>query len=536
MKDKLLFTVIILVIFVSSNFQLIKNYQSLPSGTTYLGATGFFFDYYQFLSWMRDGNEGKFLIASRYIPEQEKPVLLHPFFPVLGFIGGRMGLSLPVAYHLARNLFLGLFLTSLYILVRTIFNEIKYQRLAYLTILLSSAFPYINLNNGGVSLGPLIPFWQTFYALQKFDIPVHHLLAKSLFVILIALVISSRRRLIAIVLVSVLLVLVNPASMSFMLVILCISIVLARGPLFFKVSPRMSEVTPYKELIVIFLSVIPFMLYNYHIFTSGNPWKYYYYGEKVGRYMVSLWEYIGSLGPLFLTSILSLKYFRKFSFGEVFLSVWNFLPAIMFPFVGRQIPFSMSRLFSVDLYIPSTILTVFFFRNFHRFQRSQPSRLTSFTPVVSLFLITILMVSLGLGITYSVGSAFSYKYNNYYNVFLPKELVSAIDFIHKNSRKSSTILAGENLSNMLPSVISNRVVWGRKDAYADYNAVTNQVHDIYLRRIDNNKILDRLKQWRVQYIIFGIDHVRYDEFLAKGKINGIKEVFRSEDVVVGEVQ
>src|SRR3989338_1919452 len=122
---KLVFTALILVIFISANFQLIRNYQSSPSGSTHLGATGFFFDYYQFLSWMRDGSNGKFLIASRYITDREKPVLLHPFFPVLGFIGGRMGLSLPVAYHLSRNLFLGLFLASLYFFVRTIFNEIK---------------------------------------------------------------------------------------------------------------------------------------------------------------------------------------------------------------------------------------------------------------------------------------------------------------------------------------------------------------------------------------------------------------------------
>ena len=79
-------------------------------------------------------------------------------------------------------------------------------------------------------------------------------------------------------------------------------------------------------------------------------------------------------------------------------------------------------------------------------------------------------------------------------------------------------------------------MWGRKDAYADYNAVTNQVHDIYLRRIDDNKILDRLKQWRVQYVIFGIDHVGYGNFLGKGEIQGLKKVFEEGDIVLVEVE
>lgn len=517
---KILIVVFILFILIAANFQVIRNVAVAPQDTFYTGAMGFFFDYYQFLSWMRDGENGTLLLSSRYIPARESGVLLHPLFPLLGGIGKLVQLPSYLMYHLARNVFLLAWIGSMASLC-IVFSKKKRERIAlFFLILFASSFP-------SITLSPIIPFWQTFYTLEKFIIPPHHLLANTLFLIIIVFLaskLSFARKLnffegLFLSLCSIILFLVNPGSATFLLFLFII--------VFAVWWSDSRNLTPSIPGILLF-SVLPFALYNFVIFQTKIPWKYYYEGEAVGRYMVTFFEYLLSLGPLFFIALFSFFYLRKFRLLEKISAIWLILPPLLFPFVGRQIPFSMSRLFALNLFIPASLLTVFFLQNFKPQDR--------WNRLGKRILIFLLSLSLALGFSYSLKNVFSYQLPFYYNIFLPKDLLTSIEFIQNNTNSSHTILAGQNISSLLPAFTDARVVLGRLDAYPDYEKVKSEADDIYFRRIADNQILIRLKTWHVKYILFGLDHIGYDTFLGKGEIEGIEEVWRSGNIVIAEVR
>lgn len=525
---KIIIFVFCLFIFVSANFQLYKDWQNTPPGTVYFGATGFFFDYYQFLSWIRDGTKGKILVSCRYIPSHEPPVLVHTFFSLTGFITSFLHLEPYLVYHLFRNLFLATWILSFWILVKIVFAKKLERYLAFFLILASSAFPVMEISQSSLRLSPLISFWKTFYTLEKFAIPPHHLWANTFFLLLIVLIVRnlnkvaiSWRQYAMISLVSLAIALSNPGAMTFLLMILGLLFILA-------LLKRKEEDKKYIRIfLVIFLTVAPFFLYYWQVFNRALPWKYYYYGEKVGRYNVGIGQYIGSLGPLFLTALMSFLYLKKFRYQEKILASWLILPIVMFPFVGRQLPFAMSRLFALTLFIPSSLLTIYFFTQFKT--QSVEETLARWMMVV------FLVVSLSLGFVYSFGDVYGQKFVNYYNVFLPKELLEAIDYLKQNSHSFSTVLAGENISNLIPAFANNHVVLGRQDAYANYEDVEKKVGEIYLRQITDEEIFKRLRSWNVQYLIFGLDQVGYEEFLKKGTIPQLRQVYKAGNISVVEV-
>lgn len=524
---KIIIFVFCLFIFVSANFQLYKDWQNTPPGTTYFGATGFFSDYYQFLSWIKDGERGKILVSSRYIPSSEQPILIHIFFPIIGYLGSFMQLKPYVIYHLVRNIFLAAWILAIFSLVK-IFVADKRQPLAFFLILASSSFPLIEISKTSLQLLPMIDFWRTFYTLEKFNIPPHHLWANTFFLILIVLIVRnlnkvaiSWRQYAMISLVSLAIILSNPGAMTFLLMI--------AGSLFVLAAVRRGEEEKryIKIFAIILLSAAPFFLYYWQVFNHAIPWKYYYYGEKVGRYNVGIGQYIGSLGPLFLTALMSFLYLKKFRYQEKILASWLILPIVMFPFVGRQLPFAMSRLFALNLFIPSSLLTIYFFTQF----KAQSVTKT----VARCAIVVFLVVSLSLGFIYSFGDVYGQKFVNCYNVFLPKELLEVIDYLKQNSRSFSTVLAGENISNLIPAFANNHVVLGRQDAYANYEDVKKKVGEIYLRQITDREIANRLASWNVQYLIFGLDQAGYEEFLKKGEVDFIKKAFTAGNIVVAEV-
>lgn len=151
-------------------------------------------------------------------------------------------------------------------------------------------------------------------------------------------------------------------------------------------------------------------------------------------------------------------------------------------------------------------------------------------------LILFLSVSLALGFFSSLENVFFTHPPFYYNIFLPNDLLRSIEFIEKHTTSSHGVLAGQNISSLLPAFTNARVLLGRLDAYPDYEKVKSEVDDIYFRRIPDTQILLRLKTWHVKYILFGLDHIGYETFVGKGKIEGIDEVFESGDIVIAEVK
>ncbi len=76
--------------------------KTVPAGTVYMGSIGNNYDQASYLSWMKEGQEGKLLFEELYTTEKQSGLFFNPFFLVCGQFARFTGLDLIVAYHLLR--------------------------------------------------------------------------------------------------------------------------------------------------------------------------------------------------------------------------------------------------------------------------------------------------------------------------------------------------------------------------------------------------------------------------------------------------
>ena len=77
---------------------------ALPEDQVFLGFLANSDDSHVYLSWMREGAQGRWLSAMRVTPEPHDPALLVPLYKVLGKIARALGWSNEAVFHLARLL------------------------------------------------------------------------------------------------------------------------------------------------------------------------------------------------------------------------------------------------------------------------------------------------------------------------------------------------------------------------------------------------------------------------------------------------
>ncbi|MBI4065036.1 hypothetical protein HY409_01535, partial [Candidatus Gottesmanbacteria bacterium] len=171
------FGVVIFVFFVTF-FPIFSAIWRAPADTTYVYAYGFTPDYYQFISWIRDGMNGT-LISPRYIPTPYPSVFIHPFFTMLGFAGKLIHTNPFLIYLMSRFFALAIFLYTFFLLVKTCRFPPFYRIIAFLFLVTATGFFRLIPDGGSYRLlDPLLGFTNT-NVLGKFTEPPHHILALS---------------------------------------------------------------------------------------------------------------------------------------------------------------------------------------------------------------------------------------------------------------------------------------------------------------------------------------------------------------------
>lgn len=136
-----------------------------------------------YLGKMRLGARGEWLFYLFYTPEPHEPMLAYFFHLLLGKLAAGLGLSLPLAYHLAR-IILGLgFLMTIYAFVAHFTPDVTLRRLAWLLCAIGSGLGWLLVLVGAASwlgslpLDFLLP--EAYVFLVLYSLP-HLALAESL--------------------------------------------------------------------------------------------------------------------------------------------------------------------------------------------------------------------------------------------------------------------------------------------------------------------------------------------------------------------
>lgn len=180
-----LYTLIILIISVSAllllEAQNIFYFEHTPPGNTYLGTIHYSPDYFNYLSWIKQGDTHILSSTLLYTEEDIPDTFVRWFFVLIGRIGSLFGFNPIVAYHAAVVAFSLSFMISGFILIREIIQAKLKQIFAYFFFVYSTAWPVITMAGGTLHFDYHWFWYNTGNFFSRFGPTPHHLLSNTLF-------------------------------------------------------------------------------------------------------------------------------------------------------------------------------------------------------------------------------------------------------------------------------------------------------------------------------------------------------------------
>lgn len=473
-------------------------------------------DYYQYISWMKDGADGKILITSRFSPDEfvRKPVYL--FYPIAGFIFSKLGLNLFVGYTLLR-IFLSLSkLSFIYFFIVSVLKRSSQRKLAFFLALFLPPFYGIR------PLRIFLPDVSSIDLLQRtFFIP--HDLATTIF-LLAASVFFNRglnARKVRPVIISCVLLFLASVTNPVMLAVFYIFFSFAVFLTFLKQRSGLKHLVFYSSLI--FVAGLPLILYYRHLFTTTLPFSWMFNQQKTVTLNISLKDFILGCGPAaFLFPFAIPGFFKRKDFLSKLVISWAVLPFFLLPLLGRTIPFSQERIFEMSHFIPLSILataTVSKLLDRHR----APGAF--FFLIFAVFAVPYFYLSLKSQI-----EMFSFPY---FNIFVPRSTVEAFEWMDKNTPGESTVATGYYTGNMLPAFSHNKVLYGHDFVTFEANKRLNENLVVLNNESDPGQVEEILRRNKISYILLTPETPKFEQ-TGLPKLKFLRLIFFNENNSIWE--
>jgi len=492
----LFLTFLITVSGLSSLFY--NQFRVAPPNTVYTFAHNYVPDYYQYLSWMKDGADGKILITSRYSPDNftRKPAYL--FYPLLGWISGKLGLPLFLGYTIAR-IFLSLFkLGIIFWLISQIFSRSAERKLAFFLALFLppfyKLFPFQMLRRDITSLDIL---QRTFF--------LPHNLATTIFILAGSICIniyigaSNKKARVSkfLILASIFFFLAsvtNPAMLAIFYLFLGVALLIT-----FLQKPSRKLIT---GSLVAFSPGFLAIIFYQHLFSHFLPFSWLFNQQKNVILMTNLKDYFLNCGPvIFFFPFAVLPFLKIKKFLANFVLSWGIIPFLIFPLLGKVLPFSQERFFEISHFIPLAILASAGFYSLTNLIKKEKMKIVTqrgLVAVLVIFVLPYLWFSLRSQI-----DLFAKPY--YFNIFIPKSTLEAFSWLDKNTPDESVVAAGFYTSNMLPTFSHNKVVFGHE--FVTYKAPERKADTETILGQDTPppQILELLRKNQIRYLLVNLE-------------------------------
>ncbi len=518
---------IILLITVAGLWTLLYNqFKVAPPKTLYTFAHNYVPDFYQYLSWMKDGADGKILITSRYSPDNFKRQPVYLFYSLLGWLSARIGLPLFLGYTVARIFSSLLKLLTIYFLICQIFKKSTERKLAFFfTVLLPPfyhLFPFQMLRPDISSLDVLL---RTFFLPHNLAATIaimiaaiyfnHYLNASKTEHKNIHIPISNIRYLLLSTALLFLAGIANPALLTIFYLFLGGAVVIT-----FLQKPNVTLII---SSLVIFLPGFLLILYYQYLFSHALPFAWLYYQQKSVILMTSFLAYLENLGPvIFFVPFALLPFWKKKQFLTNFILSWAVVPFVLFPLLGKVIPFSQERFFEISHFLPLGILGAAGFYQIAAFFKGKawlPAGKVLILSALALFSLVYLLNS-----TQNEVNIFG---RPYFNIFIPRSLVEAYLWLDKNTPEESVVATPYFTANMLTAFAHNKVVYGHQFVTFKAPERRQDIEAIFAKETSPAQIEELLKKDQVDYLLVSIEQPLPSTNLSQ--IKGLKKIFDNQE-------
>lgn len=496
-----------------------------PQETVYTYGYNFYPDYFQFVSWMRDGGEGNLALTSRFTPEVFSRKFGHTFFAVLGSISSFFSVDYFFSFTFSRLLLGFLRLISIYFLICLICKQKILRVIAFLSVIFLPSFYQIAQEAGIYEVRYFLPGITNFDSLRRLTFLPHHMFATILMILGIilygkALQRSDLRFSVGAAVFLFIACLVNPATILSMGSTLLFSFILMNILRF-----RSKRVLFFNFMIVfsgIFLAILYLKFYLFTVF----PWDIFYTNDTA-KIQWPFLHYIGALGWVFPLGILGIIFGKKYYHSSFYILLlgWAFAP-IIGVFLSMYVPqISMFRLFQAQQGIPLGILSgIGLYGLFERFRSHV---------LMSVLFFIILVFSLPYYVTSFQEQIGDAHLNNYF-LYLPTDSFEAFRFLDLNTKSESVVLAGYYSGQMLPAFSHNRVLVGHVDGTYEYTKKLDFMTKFYSGNYSFSEMDDLIKKNNISYFYFGSDTPAPEATSLKNYHN-VKLVYKNKNNYIYQV-
>jgi hypothetical protein len=408
---------------------------------------------------MEAGRHGEWAYQFRFTTEPHRPAYIKLFYMVLGHFSRWLGVSPDFTYHLARWILGIAALFALYQLMRQIFVDLFWARIAFLLAALGSGVGWLQLilNWTPTPITP-IDFWLTdayvFFSLSIF--PHFAFVTMGMcFALSLWLDFLKRSRWInvaGIALISVLVQIVNPIAFATVDAALC------GAGVFTWWQARKIRMEHIGALLAIALAQLPLLAYNFVILSNDPLWSQFTAQNRTlsppPEYY--LWGF-ALFWPLTILGVILAFRTRSPALGAaIFWLVGGFLLAYA--------PVYIQRRFLQSITIPFAILaTAGLINVFETLAARMPGLLPWRSSVILIFVFLISLSSIQIGL----GEA-AYLKTYPQHLYYPASLQQAIQWFHENAQYNSFVLASEQTSLVLAQKTGLRAYLGHPMETLDY--------------------------------------------------------------------
>ncbi len=489
-------TLAITLIAINLQYRTHKTALTIP-GTLNTYAMGNTEDYHQYMYIIKRGMEGHLLYHNAYSEESIPDVLLQPFYHIAGAILAPLRLSPYDVYFLLHLVSLSILLFYIYRLICSVLKTETGRTVAFLLFISATGFWSLTSAYPFTAVRQYLPDYNFDLFIKYHVMQPHHDIATALYIIAI-MALSERvytwRRIVVGGFSAALLGFIHPYIQLFLFFTLIVEHIVR---IFLMRREYWKEAFRYVAPILI---AIPTAAVTYYTLVHVLQFEIGLKGivTHLPRQQ-TFWSYTVSLGPLLFTSLCCVFHIKKIVEIPIlrFMAIWAYLPIILFFLPDYQIPINTWRLFQTYQHIPMAILTAY--------------SLVSWAKTSRLFALSIPVIAAGF-LIYG-GGMYAYAYKEatqpanrlVWTVDVPHVVLSLFEYLNTASEPDSVVLAGGQLSNLIPEFTHNRVIIGHNGDNRNFLAKQADISGFLMGNVPLSEVRNFLSRYRVSYIIFGID-------------------------------
>jgi|GEM_PF-2810830 len=509
-KELFFVSAVAITLIIVTSLPYFWGYHSVTSGK-YLGASYFLpGDYYSYLSWITQAENGTIFMRNLYAPEYQGGFLFHPIFLLLGLLSKLFAISAPVIYHLARIFFIAVFCFFVYALYSLMTEKIQERRVALLLLVSTAGFGSFL---GKISADIWMPEINMFFS---FYLCVLNVASLSL-VLLFAIVVLKnfhKRNWLAVVFCAGLL--------STLSLIHSYDVILLGGIILVYSIARIilyGEFEFFMNVLWTFALTLPAVIWQSTVLANDEGLSMWYFTQMFTPSPI-LFSYIFGLGILLFFACIGIYFSHStISREKLFFLVWL---AVVFLLLYNPFFPDLQRRFSEGIQIPLAFfasIAVLFFLNKRR--------------VVRFVVILLLVTSLLTNIQIIYKDMFVYPSSEKPRM-LSRDEVAAIEWINKNVETNDVVLSEVFMGNIIPALTGRLVYMGHSDLTLNFAMKNHLLGYAFALGPSAPRLWSRLlHNGHIRYV------VEDNEVRALGGslryVFGLKPVFLSDTVVIYSV-